>query len=445
MLSFSEQIIHGILILSAALFLVSVGLIVYALGRRTRHEKDFRALDDFRRRLRAVFAALREGAMDYKEARAQVSVLLRPRLELRMEQILLEHLWAPADQEAVKRLAKDLGCIHRWRQSLEHPAGRRACVSLSRLRAARSFTRAKNAENLGLVKHRESWSLLCQSLDDSHADVRRAVLRALAALGEPASLPALVEYIKRTAGHPENPLSGRDLAAALACFPLESCRDLLPLLHHADVGLRRLALEAIVHMMATRHDLLWLDDSTQGAAIAELILSPLAGDRDAEIRARGARLLGHIHDDRALAKLRRLLNDEAWIVRLHSVRSLSRRQLAASDPGALSLLAARLTDEHWRVRESAAQALAQWGKPGVAQLVRVFLSTRDAYAREQIAETLATSGELALMVSRCKANGAGPEFDALKKIRNMGKAGSFRLAIEALMSGRNVSQLSAKP
>lgn len=441
---FSEQIIQGILVLSAALFIISVALIIYALGRRARRQQDLRALDESRRRLQAIFAALHEGALDYEAARRQASAFLRPAFGLGMERLLIERLKEPADAEASKRLAKDLGYIALWRQNLtlERPAGWKSPVLLLRRTAAKSFTRARSAENLSLIKPGENWQLLYRSLNDVDTDVRRTALHALAAMGEPASFPALIEYVQKAAATAEGPFSERDILTALSSFPLDACRHLLPLLRHVNPRLRYLALETLAQMTAAPHNgLRWLDDAGEGAVVAGLILSPLAGHEDAEIRARAARLLAHVKDGRAAPKLCELLEDEVWFVRLHAVRALAARATS----GNLTHLAACLSDAHWRVREAAAQALVHQGAPGVAQVVSFFLSTLDTYAREQIAETLATSGELARMLDRCRANGAGPEFDALKAIGSMGKAGGLQPAIQSLLSSRNAAAIAGLP
>lgn len=399
---------------------MSFGLIIYAVGRRVRHEQDFQLLDQFRQRLLALFAALRDGTLTYDEARAQVGALLRPRFQLRMEQILLERLNVPADAPAIKRMVEDLGFVDRWRQGLQGPSGARR-----RLHDTQFSMRALNAENLGLIGHKTSWKLLCQSLCDPNLEVQRVALRSLAAIGEPGSFPVLVEHLQKTVAQPGAKLSERDLLAALACFPLRLCGHLLPLLRHSNSTFRRLALQILVEMTVAREaetKRVYVEDVEGGDEVAGLILSPLADDRDAEIRARAARLLAYVRNERAAEKLRRLLKDEAWFVRLHAVRSLARRR----DASAAALLPASLMETHWRVREAAARALSQWGDPGVNQLVRTFQSTRDVYAREQIAEELETSGEFARMLARCAASGAGPEFEVLKGIVRMRRPGYFQ-------------------
>lgn len=434
---FSQQVIYGVLALSAALFAVSFGLVIYAVGRRIRHEQDFQLLDEFRQRLLVLFAALRDGTLAYDEARAQVGALLRPRFQLRMEQILLEHLSVPADAPAIKRMVEDLGFADRWRQGLQGRNGAGGPGARRRLHGAQFSTRALNAENLGLIGHRASWKLLCQSLCDPNLDVQRVALRSLAAIGEPESFPVLVEHLQKTVAQPGAKLSERDLLAALACFPLRLCGHLLPLLRHSNSAFRRLALQILVEMTAAQEvepKTVYLEDVERGDEVAGLILSPLADDPGAEIRARAARVLAYVRNERAAEKLRRLLKDEAWFVRLHAVRSLARRH----DACATALLPASLTETHWRVREAAAHALSQWGATGVYQLVRAFQSTRDVYAREQIAEEIETSGEFARMLARCAASGAGLEFEALKGIVRMRKPGYFQADAKAdgLASGR---------
>ncbi|MGH9344221.1 MAG: HEAT repeat domain-containing protein [Terriglobia bacterium] len=429
---FPRLLVYGVLALSAILFLVSLALIIYAVGRRIQHEQDFIRLDEFRQRLLALFAALGDGTVDYNEALSHVTGLLRPRFQLRMERILLEHLRVPADAVYVKRMAEDLGFVDRWRECLQSPNG-----TNKRAVRARFFTRARNAENLGLIRHDESWKLLSESLRDPNTDVQRVALRSLAAIGEPGSFPVLVEHLERTVGQPGTKLSERDLVAALARFPLLLSGGLLPLLRHSNPKIRLLAAQILVQMTAAQEAEsggVCLEEVERGIEISGLIFKRLATDGDADIRARAATLLASVRDNCAHETLWRLLNDEAWFVRLHAVRSLARRR----DAGALTLLPARLTDAHWRVREAAAHALASCGAPGIHELVSVFLSTDDAFAREQIAEELETSGELARMLARCAAGGAGPEFEVLKEI--VGKKDYFQTAMGTL--GR-ASQRSA--
>src|SRR5579859_7618996 len=105
----SEHLIHLVLIFSFDIAVLSLLLIVFALGRRRRREKDFERLDDFRFRLQAVFQALRDQTVSYEEALQQVSNPFPSRLRVAMEQILLEHLSVPADFVYVQRMADDLG------------------------------------------------------------------------------------------------------------------------------------------------------------------------------------------------------------------------------------------------------------------------------------------------------------------------------------------------
>ncbi|MGH9377631.1 MAG: HEAT repeat domain-containing protein [Terriglobia bacterium] len=419
--------------LSICLFVLSFLLIVFVIGRRIRHEKEFKLLDEFRSRLRAIFAALRDQTASYDEALGQARALFSLRFQVRMEQIFLEHLKVPADAVFIKKMAEDLGFVDRWRQCLglqqrQDSASKRDARPT--LHAARFFTRARNAENLGRIRHDGSWKLLAQSLWDPDADVQRVALRSLAAIGEPKSFPVLVEHLQKMVIQPGAKLSDRDLLAALACFPLGLSGDLMPLFRNSNSRIRLLGAQILVQMVGaqTAEDgPPSLEDSEVGTGLTELILSQLATDEDAEIRARAAILMARVRDERAVQRLRELLNDETWFVRLHAVRSLAQRR----DAGSLALLSARLTEVNWRVREAAAHSLAQAGAVGINRLVLTFLSTRDAYAREQIAEELGTSGELARMLTRCAANGAGQELQLLKEIVRMGKTAHLQSALEA--------------
>ena len=59
----------------------------------------------------------------------------------------------------------------------------------------RYLLRAKSIRNLGTLRHRPSWPLLVNALDDRHPDIQLVALRSLAALGAPESFPVLRERL----------------------------------------------------------------------------------------------------------------------------------------------------------------------------------------------------------------------------------------------------------
>ncbi|MGH9397101.1 MAG: hypothetical protein ACRD18_09665, partial [Terriglobia bacterium] len=114
----SDRLIDGVIVFSLAILLLSLFLVVYAIGRRVRHEQDFEDLDAFRSRLGDVFKALVEHTMDYSVALAKVGGMFRPRLGSAMEQALLERMDIPGDEDFVRQMAEDLGFVLSWQQDL---------------------------------------------------------------------------------------------------------------------------------------------------------------------------------------------------------------------------------------------------------------------------------------------------------------------------------------
>src|SRR5947199_292868 len=55
--------------------------------------------------------------------------------------------------------------------------------------------RAASAQQLGVIRHRPSWPLLVRALSDVHPDVCRVAAASLAAIGEPASLAAILDRL----------------------------------------------------------------------------------------------------------------------------------------------------------------------------------------------------------------------------------------------------------
>ncbi len=97
----------------------------------------------------------------------------------------------------------------------------------------------------------------------------------------------------------------------------------------------------------------------------EAVLGHSAVDTSSDVRARAASIVKHFRDKRAVETLRKLLGDENEFVRLHSVRACADRYYMDLIPEVTKLM----KDPKWRVRESAAKALAEIGG-GLSDLLR---------------------------------------------------------------------------
>ncbi len=416
----AERFIHVVLLLAAIIFLVSLLLIAVAIGRRFRREREFKILDAFRERSRSILEVLSAGALDYEAALEQIRKMIEPRYAQDIERILLEQLDQPRYRAAIGRLIEDLGMIRSWQRRVGDttkppPGSRGAAPSLRR--EARFYHRARDAQNLGRVGHRESWRLLVKALDDAHEDVREAAVRSLAVIGEPESFPALVEQLRASLTSPKPLLSDRVLRPALARFPLALADHLQPLLEHSNSQVRLAAAHVLRDMLANESAAVRSGSVKLKPDLSRLIPNRLAGDNDPDVRAVAADLMSFLQDEASGDKLIRSAGDAEWFVRLHAVRAIGERRNQKFH----AVLAARLTDQHWRVREAAARALAGSGPEEARELLRAFVAAGDEYARDQIAEALDTSGLMAELAKRCAGGDAPQEREVLFEVVKMGK------------------------
>ena len=116
-------------------------------------------------------------------------------------------------------------------------------------------------------------------------------------------------------------------------------------------------------------------------------------DRDAELRASAARVLGRIGTAGELAVLPYLLADPVWFVRAAAARAVAAlfdRVDRAATSSLCELLALRVADDSWWVRANAARALARAGERGAMLLLHV-AEGDDRYARDTALATLAVT------------------------------------------------------
>ncbi|HEX5481248.1 MAG TPA: HEAT repeat domain-containing protein [Terriglobia bacterium] len=432
-------LIHAVLILSWIVLAGIIALVAIVIGRRIKREAEFKTLDHFREHLHSVVDALANHTLEYDAGLAAIRALIPPRHAPAVEQILVEELESPTRAAMLQRLARDLGLIQAWQQrmaSRNQEEGMARPGALRRLFGLRFTERAASAERLGRIRDLGSWRLLARALQDPHRDVQAVALRSLASIGEPQSFPVLVEQLRSIVTSHRPGLSARTLKAALARFPLDSAPHLLPLLEDRDSRLRVIAIEILREMLETNagvHGKHVFQTDKIGPQLSRLALTQLANDENPDVRAGAADLLPYFTDERAAPALARLCSDPEWFVRLHAVRGLGEN----GEKYFLEAICARLSDPHWRVREAAARALARGGEAGVRWLIETFLTTGDAYAREQITEEFQTSGIMAEIVRRCERGAASAqELEALAAIVRMGKT-SYLRTLQAETSGVN--------
>ncbi len=221
--------------------------------------------------------------------------------------VLVEHL-----VELEKRDAAGLGEVLSELRAVSIPRLERVLTEGSDL-AAQSAARC-----LGTIGGKEAAAILLQQLPTPNPERERAVLEALGSTRDPRALPRLVE-----ASRPERPTSTRRVAAlALGRIGrLESARVLLELLEDVDPSVRQEAARAL---------------SALGPAVIPVIEGSLDAASD-RARALAVVAIGRLSGPRSLKLLIEKLEDPSWVVRLHAVEGLARRD----EPAARSALKQR--------------------------------------------------------------------------------------------------------
>jgi len=425
----SVDSIFGIVL---AILLTTIGLVAFAIAHRRAREIHFRAVDKLRAECGPILKSLLDGTCDYEIALASLKHICPPG----QLPILGEFLAAtdPSRGEApvLGRLCEDLGLVTIWQQRLAG-AFEETSIGGQLVRRSRLFERvsplsfvlrAESAQSLGAIRHQPSWRILVRALDDPSRDVRSVVARALAAIGEPESLPALVKCVEAAvlAAPAAATLSLRHIKAALATFPLESVGALRDVLVHPHPRVRYLATD-IVRLMVEREaaakDDAVLKREVFPLELADLFITELAVDANPDVRARAAQVIARLDDRRSLPLLRGLLDDGQWFVRLCTTRALASPKYR----GLAQPIAERLTDPNWRVREAATRTLLGFGTLGMDYLLDHFLNSHDLYSREQIAEELGRAGTIEAMARRSGRAGYQPETRVIEHLQEVGKVG----------------------
>lgn len=423
-----EHLTEIVLVLFVLALLGNFLLIGIALTRRQRRQKFFHRIDALRKRYSPIVAGTLSGRIPYAQGLAELRGISGLDRMSMLEQLCLEKKPAPGQQGVLRRLAEDLGLVKIWQQRLMgriDPSSLREALArpqglIERVSRLQFLIRAKSAENLGVIRHEPSWPLLVKALEDTHPDLQAVAARSLAALQYPGSFPALVAQLHRVVLGRTSALSLRAIKSAVVSFPLENADELLPSLRHANPSIRFLATDVVREMVERKAGGdrgFLLDSGSLEPELAELFLADLPFDPNPDVRARAAAVIAYLDDPRAATLLLTLLQDAAWFVRLHAVRSLAKRRfLPYAEP-----IAGALTDPNWRVREGAVRTLRSFGAVGRERLIEHFLGSEDRYSREQIADEFQRAGLIPELLSQCAEPEHRRESRVLNSLAEMGK------------------------
>ena len=216
------------------------------------------------------------------------------------------------------------------------------------LRARNPVTRARGCMLLGgMLSARANAVLLDRMQNDRDANVRLTAAEALAEIGSPASVPALMEMLAHCSRWER-----LRIANAVSRMGITALPELMASLEGADETLLRLTLEILCDIAIVPEIL----------PVLRLLKHP-----SPEIRGRAVELLGIAGAVDAMAHVVNRTRDGQWFVRVRAVKAMQR--LGVPDDPALcepyyDALQTLLGDDTWWVRRNAAEALARAGERG---------------------------------------------------------------------------------
>lgn len=412
-------------------------LVILTIARRQRREKYFQRIDDLRQRFSPVIASILTQKIEYERGLEVLRGISGMDRDYALEHLCLEKKPTPDQVPTLRKLCEDLGLVKLWQlrltggldvASIRDAFGRPDGI-IQRVGKLSFLSRAKAADNLGVIKHHASWKLLVKALEDPHADVQTVAVRSLASIQEPESFTALVERLHQIIHKPSETLSLRTIKTALVSFPLSQMVSLLPSLKHSHRRIRFFAADVVrevVERQAAWEEDFSLDGKNFPSELAEVFLDQLGFDENPDVRARSASVIAYLADARSTPVLLTLLDDSQWFVRMHTVRALAKRKFLSQAPQ----VARRLTDSHWMVRESGARTLLVFGRVGSEQLAQHFLSTEDRYSREQIADEMQRAGLVPTLIAQYGAEREGASTRVIDLLVQMGKTSYLLWAIE---------------
>jgi len=423
-------------ILSAVVWLIALGgaglaiFVIVAVQRRVRRGQFFRGVDAARVRAQHMLQLLHDNPEKFKELVPELKRFRTPAEWQALEDVFLDRPAPGVSFELVRKVAVELGWVREWIETLrcrrKRTGGRldqmlkemgdtyEAPVGIGRLRTlwkTNFMERCMAAKRLSQVPTPEGMIALLAGTDDPDHEVREVCVRKLGQIGDPATMPVLItELIDVLEG--KSPLSVRTLKSALILFPLDEMDAFREALVHPNRRVRFFATD-IIREVAQRQALKeQLGKNDFSPEVYRVFTEALWKDEWADVRARAAPVIVHFNDANSARTLGQLLEDDVWFVRLHTCRAITSRFYSSLIPA----LAKRLTDAHWLVREAAVHSLGQMGDVGINESFRAFLTTRDTYAAEQIAETLQRDGTLVTMLSGLTQISSEQEFHRARSV-----------------------------
>ena len=410
----------GQLILFLVLLVMSLNLIFlfFLFQRRLTRKRHYIEKDAARDRYSGPIGAFTQGQLGLE----QTAATLRDANTKAEREVVYELLFAAADLENAARISDLLflqGYVEEWAMAAFGANASKELIKIFlggegktpdvrwtkilrpvyRMRLT-AVSRAIAVNHLGKLSPRHAHHFLCAALHDPSSQVRRVAIENMGRNRYPEAIPLLVEELRK-AVEERNDLSLRSLKAALICYRLEDLELFLPFLTSPSHRSRFFVIDTIRQICDRAAAKARLTKNDFSPALCQAVLEHCQFDKFEDVRARSSYVVKHFRDQSAIEVLRRLMQDNNEFVRLHALRACADRFFEDLVPDIVT----RLTDERWRVREAAVQALHAMGTKGVDALFRFFVDCTDQFAAEQACEEIQREGFVPELLASMAAGG----------------------------------------
>ncbi len=436
--------------LSVAVVCLDVILIAFVLFRRISRHRYYQQKDAARARFGPALRAILANSSIHPNVAIEKLGPIRGRGE---RDALCECLLAEIDannRERVTELLAHLGFIEEWaeqafgrkrsRQLLRAIENEEFLEARSEWRERMSFiynrrflavSRAEAVQRLGRLAPVVAEKFIEEAKSDPSPEVRHVNINNMGRSTSALSylLPELAAAVEE-----QNGIAVRVIKSAIVRAEIDSPEVLIAFLQHQNERVRFLVVDSIREICSKPREAP-LAGADFPAAMYREFLQRLVKDKCVDVRARSAAVVRHFHDAAAATALCALMRDENEFVRLHAVRSCADGYYATLVPE----ITERLSDTRWRVREAAVKTLTHLGTRGTRALADAFLTTKDRYATEQIAEELQRSGGLMEIIDSLDA-GNEPSRMATEVCRKMIAMGKSSFLAEMMGKHQSVAK-----
>jgi hypothetical protein len=259
------------------------------------------------------------------------------------------------------------------------------------------IARSSAVEKLGRMRSRASTGKLVPLLDGQNAEIVPVTVRALSKIGTREALEAVLDRLPDL--YSRSLVSKKSIESSLWNFGPAAAPELVRYgERYGDPVSRASVLQVL---------------SVLGAPEALPFAFRNLDHGDSEVRAKALKVIGAAggdlppgEKDRVLA----LLGDPVWFVRLQAAKALG----TLGHDKAVPLLAKRLVDDNWQVRNAAATALVLTSDNPSGIFLHT-LGATDRYAKESVCEEIQKTG----YVYRLMNNLDSPGRDTYEKSREI--------------------------